>query len=303
MHKEQIHLEDNTLRFSHIGRDWLVLRADMEKLWEKMVDDTLTPKTNPCEKHSYDKNSCDKDERLPYWAELWPSSLALAKCLEQNKKDIEQKVCMDLGCGLGFTALCGAYLGAFVVGVDYEADAIMLAKENAEANDFKVIDFSCFHKNIYRNEDIIDKNQINFSHESPTNKTDTRAMLNTLNTSNVFNEDSGYSEHFGNCLDFRVMDWRAPCITKHSLDFVWAADIVYERAFVEPILDFLEYALKDTGKAWIAEPGRAIFEHFPKMLKNTSLKMQMLSSQETEALSAHIPKAHVNIWEITRCHA
>ena len=42
------------------GRDWTLERAaDMEALWESMTEFT-------------------EDERLPYWTELWPSSLVLA---------------------------------------------------------------------------------------------------------------------------------------------------------------------------------------------------------------------------------
>ena len=227
----------------------------MESLWESMVPE----------------KAWEEDERLPYWAELWPSSLALANWLFANRDSIAGKSCMDLGCGLGFTALCGASLGAFVIGADYEADAIALAKENAAANNFKVIDF-CYDT----------ENGLGFQKNISCGQAGEQAC-----------EDEKY-------IDFRVMDWRAPSIAKHSLDFIWAADIVYERAFAKPILEFLDYALKDTGKVWIAEPGRTIFEHFPEMLKDTTLKMQRVRSEETKGLSDNIPKANVNIWEIVR---
>lgn len=307
MTKEQIYLEENTLKFSYIGREWNILRADMEKLWEKMVQDSSIS----------GQSIDDRDERLPYWAELWPSSLALAEWLKLNQENIYKSISMDLGCGLGFTALCGASLGAFVIGADYESDAIALAKENALANNFKVIDFS-------DDFDILLKNDSLQSEPCKRYKLDEQSEL--------YEQDKlcGHNELYGkdeesiseilstrvddttdlagkkiccdavDFLDFRIMDWRLPSIPKHSLDFIWAADIVYERAFVKPILDFLEYALKDTGKAWIAEPSRTIFEHFPEMLKNTSLEIKHVYFQETEALSAHIPKARVNIWEIRR---
>ena len=296
MQTEQVHIEENTICFSYIGREWKILRADMEKLWEKMVHETITPNNaygnntladNAHGNNAHDNNICDRDERLPYWAELWPSSLALAKWLESNQKDIEHKKCMDLGCGLGFTALCGASLGALVMGVDYEAYAIMLAKENAEANKFRVLNFSFFEDEKRALSSI--------NAQQPEQKLEIEQELEIGHKL-----ATGQINKTRDCLDFRVMDWRFPCISEHSLDFVWAADIVYEKTFVQPILDFLDYALKDTGKAWIAEPGRSIFEHFPVALKDTPFAMRCVSKQETAALSAHIPKAHVNIWEIVR---
>ena len=52
------------------GRDWTLERAaDMEALWESMTEFT-------------------EDERLPYWTELWPSSLVLADWLYQRRESL-----------------------------------------------------------------------------------------------------------------------------------------------------------------------------------------------------------------------
>lgn len=73
------------------------------------------------------------DERLPYWAELWPSSIALARfCLSEanmHKKDV-----LELGCGLGLAGIAAAAAGAHVAFTDYEADALRFARFNARAN-------------------------------------------------------------------------------------------------------------------------------------------------------------------------
>ena len=69
------------------GRDWTLERAaDMEALWESMTEFT-------------------EDERLPYWTELWPSSLVLADWLYQRRESLRGQPCLDLGCGIGLTAL------------------------------------------------------------------------------------------------------------------------------------------------------------------------------------------------------
>ena len=98
------------------GRDWLLDRtADMESLWEGMTE-------------------LDEDERLPYWAELWPSSLVLAEWLNTNRKRLQGRACVDMGCGIGLTALVASWLGARVVGMDYEPVALAYARQNATLN-------------------------------------------------------------------------------------------------------------------------------------------------------------------------
>lgn len=104
------------LRVSVCGRNWELERAsDLETLWEDMV------------------NFVD-DERLPYWTELWPSSLVLSAWLQQHKERITRGQCLDLGCGLGLTALVGQWLGAQVIGMDYELAALRYARKNAVLN-------------------------------------------------------------------------------------------------------------------------------------------------------------------------
>ena len=102
--------------FQSCGRYWHIRRADMEKLWTDMGNNEIG------------------EDRLPYWNEIWPSSLALAGWLAEMKEDIEGKSCLDMGCGLGFTALLGQWLGARVTAMDYEAIALEYAKINEFLN-------------------------------------------------------------------------------------------------------------------------------------------------------------------------
>lgn len=111
------------LRLEACGRAWTLRRADMEALWESMTDEN-DPRWPLWE----------KDERLPYWAELWPSSLALADWLADHRADIAGRACLDMGCGLGFTALAGQWLGGRVLGMDYDPEALRYARLNARLN-------------------------------------------------------------------------------------------------------------------------------------------------------------------------
>jgi len=72
---------------------------------------------------------------LPYWAELWDSSLAiidfLAETLPQRFDDVSQLSVLDLGCGMGLTGTVAAALGARVLFGDLEPDALLFARLNS----------------------------------------------------------------------------------------------------------------------------------------------------------------------------
>ncbi len=74
----------------------------------------------------------NKDERLPYWAELWPSAIALADYL--SELDLKNKSILELGCGLGLVGIAAAHYGARVLMTDYEDDALLFAKTNIFKN-------------------------------------------------------------------------------------------------------------------------------------------------------------------------
>lgn len=70
-----------------------------------------------------------KDERLPYWADLWPSAQVLADEVRTMRLD-GQRV-LELGCGLGIVAIAAMLAGAEVTATDYYEDALLFAKLNA----------------------------------------------------------------------------------------------------------------------------------------------------------------------------
>jgi predicted nicotinamide N-methyase len=77
-----------------------------------------------------DETAFEQDEFLPYWAELWPASIALAAALP----DLAGLRVVELGCGLGVPSLVAAARGAEVTATDWATDAIDLLRENAARN-------------------------------------------------------------------------------------------------------------------------------------------------------------------------
>lgn len=69
-----------------------------------------------------------KDERLPYWADLWPSAQILAR--EVREMRVAGLRVLELGCGLGLVAVGATLAGALVTATDYYDDALLFATLN-----------------------------------------------------------------------------------------------------------------------------------------------------------------------------
>jgi predicted nicotinamide N-methyase len=87
----------------------------------------------PSAEELIDEATFDEEEFLPYWAELWPSGLALARHLAQL--ELRGLRVLELGCGLGLPSLAAAARGAEVLATDWAEDAIELLRQNAERNE------------------------------------------------------------------------------------------------------------------------------------------------------------------------
>ena len=100
------------------GRVWLLDRAaDLEALWDEMDGDDM-----------------GDDERLPYWAEVWPASVLLGRHIARNADRVRGRTCLDVGCGLGLTGMIAGSVGARVLAFDYEWPAVSFARRNALLN-------------------------------------------------------------------------------------------------------------------------------------------------------------------------
>ena len=73
-----------------------------------------------------------KDERLPYWADVWPSSIILAgKLLELEGRG---KTALELGCGVGLSTVAATSAGFDVLATDYYEDALDVTRANVFRN-------------------------------------------------------------------------------------------------------------------------------------------------------------------------
>ena len=87
--------------------------ADVEKLVDEIADDEF-----------------NKDERLPYWAEVWPSAQALSGYILNNQIDFNNKKVLELGCGIGLVGIAATHANANVIFSDYEKEAVQFTKHN-----------------------------------------------------------------------------------------------------------------------------------------------------------------------------
>jgi predicted nicotinamide N-methyase len=134
------------------------------------------------------------DEFLPYWAELWPSALALADVVAD--RDVRGLDVLELGCGLGLPSLVAARAGARVLATDWADGALELLRANVA--------------------------------------------------------------RYGIELETRKLDWREPGALG-TFDLVLAADVLYERRYV----DVLAELLPDVGgEVLLADPGRPFLRAF-----------------------------------------
>ncbi len=151
-----------------------------------------------------DEAEFDQDERLPYWADLWPSALALARHL--SGRDLSGERVLELGCGVGLPGVVALDRGAEVLMTDHYEAALDFASYNA---------------------------RINTGRES-------RTML---------------------------LDWHEPPAQIGKFDHVIAADVLYERRNIPPLLDLIPALLAPEGEALFADPQRKDTPFFMEEMK------------------------------------
>lgn len=79
-----------------------------------------------------DEDDFARDERLPYWAEPWPSARVLAARVAAERG--AGRTLLELGCGSGLVTAAAAMAGYDVTASDYYADAVSFARVNAWRN-------------------------------------------------------------------------------------------------------------------------------------------------------------------------
>ena len=76
-----------------------------------------------------DEEDFEHDEWLPYWAEVWPSAVALARSLA--REDLVGLRAIELGCGVGLPTIAALDRGAQVLATDHNEAALDFAAYNA----------------------------------------------------------------------------------------------------------------------------------------------------------------------------
>jgi predicted nicotinamide N-methyase len=75
----------------------------------------------------------DPDE-IPFWAELWPSSIGLTRYIFQNKADFKGKTVLELGSGVGLAGIAAKLAGSRVVQSDFSIEALRFTRANCLRN-------------------------------------------------------------------------------------------------------------------------------------------------------------------------
>ncbi len=79
-----------------------------------------------------DEDAFAENEFLPYWAELWPSGVALARAAAGQIEPGDRVV--ELGCGLGVASIAATLSGGDVLATDWSPEALAFTRENAARN-------------------------------------------------------------------------------------------------------------------------------------------------------------------------
>ena len=86
----------------------------------------------------------DRDEYMPYWADLWPAARMLSKAIAKEDWSRypatgDKLHALELGCGLGIPGLTALACGLRVTFTDYDLTALTFVAANARRN--KLYDF------------------------------------------------------------------------------------------------------------------------------------------------------------------
>ena len=84
-------------------------------------------------KGTYEKlRQVNSAELFPYWAKLWPSSIAMVQFIQANTGLIKDKTVLEIGAGLGLPSFAIAGIVKSIEVTDYAAEAVELLETNIQ---------------------------------------------------------------------------------------------------------------------------------------------------------------------------
>ena len=86
---------------------------------------------------------------FPFWAKLWPASIALTDFLQSNTHWVENKKILEIGAGIGLPSFSIATLAKEVLISDHAADAIVLMNENIKHLQLTNVNAACLDWNHF----------------------------------------------------------------------------------------------------------------------------------------------------------
>jgi predicted nicotinamide N-methyase len=107
-------------RFATVNDDVRVGAREVNILRPRSAEDLIS------------ESDFEHDERLPYWAELWPSSTILANFIAADTRRRSRAI--ELGAGVGLVSIAAAIAGHTVTATDYYEDALAFARANSFRN-------------------------------------------------------------------------------------------------------------------------------------------------------------------------
>ncbi len=83
-----------------------------------------------------------QDERIPYWAELWPAAIGLSQHLIKSGIIKPGIKVTEVGCGLGLPGIVAGKLDADVIFTDYLEEPLHFTKQNWRLNNKSEVKFA-----------------------------------------------------------------------------------------------------------------------------------------------------------------
>ena len=75
-----------------------------------------------------DQSADDPEQNLPYWAEIWPSGIALGAAVAHAPDLVAGKPVLELGSGVGITAAIALDAGALLTTTDYAPESLVMTR-------------------------------------------------------------------------------------------------------------------------------------------------------------------------------